>query len=146
MTNEGADASEDGTGRGTPIVVQPLALRGGEGGAELEAGAPGAPYNALRAGGGGASEHSLIAIHENQRGEITTSETMGALKTGGGKPGQGYPAVSQETIVRRLTEMECERAYRATRTAGQTAKPRAPATASLATAWLCPASNGLHDA
>jgi len=82
LTNEGHDASEDGTGRGTPIVVQPLALRGRDGGAELEAGEPGAPYNALRAGDGdgGASRNSLISVKQHA-----------------------------ETIVRRLTEMECER-------------------------------------
>jgi len=34
-----------------------------------------------------------LALHENQRGEVTTSPRAGALKTGGGKPGQGYPAV-----------------------------------------------------
>ncbi len=34
-----------------------------------------------------------LALHENQRGEVTTSGTAGTLKTGGGKPGQGYPAV-----------------------------------------------------
>lgn len=53
---DGFDPSEDGTGRGTPIVA--------------------------------------IAFHENQRGEVTTSKTAGALKIGGGKPGQGYPAVA----------------------------------------------------
>lgn len=54
---EGADASEDGTGRGTPIVV---------------------------------------AWAENSRAEVRyeggDGQTVGALKTGGGKPGQGYPA------------------------------------------------------
>lgn len=105
LTSEGADASEDGTGRGTPIVaiapaltarygkgtdsdasdaiiVQPLALRGRDGGAELEAREPGAPYNALRAGDGdgGSSRQSLIAIHRHA-----------------------------ETSVRRLTPTECER-------------------------------------
>jgi site-specific DNA-cytosine methylase len=34
-----------------------------------------------------------VAVHESQRGELTTSETAGTLKSGGGKPGQGYPAV-----------------------------------------------------
>jgi DNA (cytosine-5)-methyltransferase 1 len=66
---DGFDASEDGTGRGTPIV----------------------------------------AFAENQRGELVTSDTMGALKMGGGKPGQGYPAVQQHMSVRRLTPRECER-------------------------------------
>jgi DNA (cytosine-5)-methyltransferase 1 len=53
LRGEGFDASEDGTGRGTP----------------------------------------LVAIHENQRGEISINDTVGALNKGGGKPGQGYPAV-----------------------------------------------------
>ena len=35
-----------------------------------------------------------VAFHENQRGEVTTNETAGSLKVGGGKPGQGYPAVA----------------------------------------------------
>ncbi len=82
LTNEGHDASEDGTGRGTPIVVTPLALRGREGGSDLEAGQPNAPYNALRAGDGdgGSSRQSLISVERHA-----------------------------ETIVRRLTELECER-------------------------------------
>ena len=69
MTNEGFDASEDGTGRGTPIV----------------------------------------GIAENQQGEVREGETVGALSGGGGKPGQGYQAVREGAIVRRLTELECER-------------------------------------
>lgn len=44
------------------------------------------------------------AFHENQRGELT-----GSLKTGGGKPGQGYPAAIVGAAVRRLTPLECER-------------------------------------
>ena len=54
LTAEGHDASEDGTGRGTPVV----------------------------------------AIPQNQRGEIALSRTMSALSTGGGKPGQGYPLIA----------------------------------------------------
>ncbi len=142
LTSEGHDASEDGTGRGTPIVaehyiVQPLAIRGREGGAELEAGEVGAPANALRSagGGGGGSLYPLVSIRsddtpvsfaENQRGEIREGDTVGALSTGGGKPGQGYQAVRHETIVRRLTELECERlqGYPDGWTEGQTASAR----------------------
>ncbi len=52
---EGCDASEDGTGRGTPV----------------------------------------IAFAENSRGEVrSTGEVLSALSTGGGKPGQGYPAIA----------------------------------------------------
>jgi DNA (cytosine-5)-methyltransferase 1 len=51
----------------------------------------------------------LVAFAENQRGELTTSDTLPSLKVGGGKPGQGYPAVTDGVIVRRLTPLECER-------------------------------------
>lgn len=51
---EGFDASEDGTGRGTPV----------------------------------------IAFSQNSRDEVRVSEVAPALSTGGGKPGQGYPAIA----------------------------------------------------
>ena len=54
LTSEGHDASEDGTGRGTPIV----------------------------------------ALMQNQRGELRTSEVMSQLTCGGGKPGEGCPCVA----------------------------------------------------
>jgi DNA (cytosine-5)-methyltransferase 1 len=41
----------------------------------------------------GQARHA-VAFHENQRGEVSESETAGSLKLGGGKPGQGYPAVA----------------------------------------------------
>ena len=50
------------------------------------------------------------SVHENQRTECRLSEeTAFALTTGGGKPGQGYPAILKDYIVRRLTPLECER-------------------------------------
>ncbi len=125
-----------GGNQGGDYIVQPLAIRGREGGAELEAGEVGAPYNALRAGDGdGGSLYPLVSIRsddtpvsfaENQRGEIREGDTVGALSTGGGKPGQGYQAVRHETIVRRLTELECERlqGYPDGWTEGQTASAR----------------------
>lgn len=71
---EGFDASEDGTGRGQPIVA---------------------------------------AFAENSRGELRyeggDGERTGTLSTGGGKPGQGSPAVQVGMAVRRLTPLECER-------------------------------------
>ena len=97
---------------GVPFTVQPLALRGRDGGAQLEIGEEGAAYNALRAGDGGSSRQSLVAItslHENQQGELSLNSHTGPVSTGGGKPGQGYPAVLESTVVRRLTPLECER-------------------------------------
>jgi len=41
-----------------------------------------------------------VAFHENQRAETTLSDTAGALKVGGGKPGQGYPAVFESRFAR----------------------------------------------
>lgn len=39
------------------------------------------------------------AVSENQRGEIVLTDHMHQLTTGGGKPGQGYPAVLAESWV-----------------------------------------------
>lgn len=43
---------------------------------------------------------TLIAtsFHENQRGEVTENKTVGAIGNGGGKPGQGYPAIITHTL------------------------------------------------
>ena len=127
LTAEGHDASEDGTGRGTPVIafqhtagidMQPSASVP----PTLKAGHDATPSvvyvadatTALDTAQGGPDDNSaqgghLVAFAENQRGELTTSATMPALKIGGGKPGQGYPAVTDGVIVRRLTPLECER-------------------------------------
>ncbi|BBS37872.1 hypothetical protein WP5S18E01_27190 [Enterobacter cloacae] len=53
------------------------------------------------------------AFAENDRGEVRLQngdgQITGALSTGGGKAGQGYPAVITNMVVRRLTPVECER-------------------------------------
>ena len=72
LTAEGFDASEDGTGRGNPIV----------------------------------------AFAENSRAEVRLEggdgQIVGALSTGGGKPGQGTPTIAGSSGVRRLLPVECE--------------------------------------
>lgn len=54
-----------------------------------------------------------ISFAENSRGEIRLERgdglRTGCLSTGGGKPGQGTPAVFTNTGVRRMTPRECER-------------------------------------
>jgi DNA (cytosine-5)-methyltransferase 1 len=50
-----------------------------------------------------------VAFMENQQGAVWESDTAQALNKGGGKPGQGYPAVRTASTVRRLTPRECER-------------------------------------
>ena len=75
------DGSEDGTGRGVPIL--PVCLSSKDHGADATTDLT----PTLR-------QANAVAIHENQRGEITTNQVAGALAGGGGKPGQGYPAVA----------------------------------------------------
>ena len=95
----------DANGGGQMAVA--VALRGRDGGGTAELG--GDIQNALRASQGGGDKPHVLAFHENQRAEITLNDTAGSLKVGGGKPGQGYPAVMASMAVRRLTPVECER-------------------------------------
>ena len=63
----------------------------------------------LRVGGAGAAVMQPKAVSQNQRGEVVTTDYAHQLTTGGGKPGQGYPAAFVGAQVRRLTPVECER-------------------------------------
>jgi len=79
LRSEGFDASEDGTGRGTPLTV-------------VDGAAPDA--DGVRAPDGMAGRvDGAVSFAENQRGEVLAKPIMDSLKVGGGKPGQGYPAV-----------------------------------------------------
>jgi DNA (cytosine-5)-methyltransferase 1 len=100
LRGAGFDASEDGTGRGTPLVpVHAFDARQSD---VIQYGDMTRPLDT--------DGHTMaVAIHENQRGEITTNDTVGALNSGGGKPGQGYAAAMTGMQVRRLTPRECER-------------------------------------
>lgn len=54
--------------------------------------------------------HNVVqGLSENQRAEVRLTDTSRQLTTGGGKPGQGYPAALTPMGVRRLTPRECER-------------------------------------
>ena len=69
---EGFDASEDGTGRGTPLVPVGVALRGREGGATAEL--TGDVMTALRTGGGGGDKpHVLLPLVFDET-QITSAE------------------------------------------------------------------------
>jgi DNA (cytosine-5)-methyltransferase 1 len=93
---EGFDASEDGTGRGTPLV--PVAIQAGA----FRSGS----HSGSHANGG---VMPAVAFMENVRAELRTSHATDALTRGGGKPGQGYAAAMIGSAVRRLTPRECER-------------------------------------
>lgn len=90
LTANGFDASEDGTGRGTPIVPVTFAADDYAAGTfeECNQARP-----LTRSPDRSRAAPLAVAFHENQRHELTVSETAGSLKVGGGKPGQGYPAV-----------------------------------------------------
>lgn len=70
-------------------------------------------------GKGDSAPHVAVAFAENSRAEVRIEggdgQVTGALSTGGGKVGQGYPAVVaniadfRSMAVRRLTPVECER-------------------------------------
>lgn len=119
LRGEGFDASEDGTGRGTPIVpvvtdtlvsngdahsgfrdekgLVPVAIQERAVSENPENGPDGvgcrddgASYT-LEA----RTTTQAVAFAENQKGEVRTSDVASQLNTGGGKPGQGYPAIAQ---------------------------------------------------
>lgn len=132
---EGADASEDGTGRGTPIVafapfdlaqitskINRLDVRYGREAPPLNT--TGQAHAAIAfqptqdATGHDDSSPAVtnshggspaVAFSENQRGEVVLSDYAHQLTAGGGKLGQGYPAAQHGMTVRRLTPTECER-------------------------------------
>jgi DNA (cytosine-5)-methyltransferase 1 len=91
---EGFDASEDGTGRGTPLVpiaygIQAGALRENPDSGPDGVGVQEGHAYTLEA----RAEVQAVAFAQNQRGELRTSDISPQLTTGGGKPGEGYPAV-----------------------------------------------------
>lgn len=105
---DGFDASENGTGRGTPPLT--LAIRGRGNSHNLECRSDGIANAVLTPNGGRAGIGvGAVAFHENQRAETTLNHIAGSPNVRGGKPGQGYPAVQNGMSVRRLTPTECER-------------------------------------
>lgn len=119
LTAEGHDASEDGTGRGTPTVAygfQTRIARNGRGDMADVCHALSAESGETGKGDAAPCVASCVehaAFAENTRGELRLfngdGQITGALSAGGGKPGQGYPSVVSHCKVRRLTPKECER-------------------------------------
>jgi DNA (cytosine-5)-methyltransferase 1 len=87
-----------------PVVAQ------GTIGWDDECNASGEIMGTLQSGGkaSGSRRYGVVAIHENQRGEVREGVVASALAGGGGKPGQGYAAVLAGRP-RRLMPVECER-------------------------------------
>src|SRR4029077_13908691 len=83
LTAEGFDASEDGTGRGTPLI----AGRGPR---------PPADPDGVRAPSGISGRLDVGAVKsimENEKGEVFEADYTQPLGVAGGKAGQGYAAV-----------------------------------------------------
>jgi DNA (cytosine-5)-methyltransferase 1 len=53
--------------------------------------------------------YAVVGVSENQRAELRLTDVSRQITSGGGKPGQGYPAAMVGSLVRRLTPLECER-------------------------------------
>jgi DNA (cytosine-5)-methyltransferase 1 len=101
LRGEGFDASEDGTGRGTPLV--PMTFAWQQGGSMGMATGDDVSIGLIK------SQSPTVAFSENQQGQVWEHDSVQALNKGGGKPGQGYAAIRQSSAVRRLTPRECER-------------------------------------
>lgn len=114
LRGEGFDASEDGTGRGTPIVpVEPFVMmeRGREGGSNLEYRQDGTANAILTPNGGrGGMGVGAVAFDTTQ---ITSKANYSNPQPGDPchplAAGAHAPAIATPWAVRRLTPQECER-------------------------------------
>lgn len=106
LRGEGFDASEDGAGRGAPLVPVSVALRGRDGGAACEVGDDLA-FTLRASHGGGDKPHAMvpIAFPQNLSGTQCASTENLAPAMGAKNP----TAVATSMQVRRLTPRECER-------------------------------------
>lgn len=106
LRDEGFDGSEDGTGRGTPIV--PVAIQAGALRENPNSGPDGVGVQSdlaytLEA----RSEVQAVAFAQNQRDEVRTMDIAGGLTAEPGMKQQTY--VNDAWAVRRLTPVECAR-------------------------------------
>jgi DNA (cytosine-5)-methyltransferase 1 len=97
---EGFDASEDGTGRGTPLV--PVAFAHQQGGSMDLHAARDCALTLQR------NQTQAVAFWQAE-GAVNTADIAYSIATGGGKPGVSYPAIPVNSAVRRLTPRECDR-------------------------------------
>jgi DNA (cytosine-5)-methyltransferase 1 len=132
--NGGKGCSEDGTGRGVPIIAFTAQGHGADTTVDL---APPLRAGSHRHSHANAGVVPAIAFAQNSRGELRLEsghgQLAGALSTGGGKPGQGRPMIAgmaaqpdfvtplrytpkelsasdwSQWRVRRLMPVECER-------------------------------------
>lgn len=104
LCGEGFDASEDGTGHGTPIIAFNWQA-GGNAGSTLDAN--GDRTGCLHAGQVPAVAFSVRGQDEGAQAEVNTDGTANALRTPGG--GSSHQFVNSGPSVRRLSPTEAER-------------------------------------
>jgi DNA (cytosine-5)-methyltransferase 1 len=108
LRGEGFDASEDGTGRGTPLVPVPFDTTQITSAANYSNPKPGDPCHPLAAG----MHPPAIAFQQNSRDEVRLMAGDGAI-TGAlaAEPGSRGTTtfLAAAAAVRRLTPRECER-------------------------------------
>ncbi len=94
---EGADASEDGTGRGVPLVAA-IQERATEANPAASPDGIGVSTDGVAYTLEGRARPQAIAFAENSRSELRLEsgdgQRAGALNAGGGKPGQGVPMIA----------------------------------------------------
>lgn len=114
----GTCGADDNQAQANHLIVQPMAIRGREGGAEVELGNDGDPYFAVRVGNGGA--HNMVSITEKRSTVSTIQNRIPGTNSESCAGGHLVPVQPQagdahidehgkSTTVRRLTELECER-------------------------------------
>ncbi|PDT47309.1 DNA (cytosine-5-)-methyltransferase [Sinorhizobium fredii] len=116
LKGEGFDASEDGTGRGTPIVPMTLAIRGRDGEPDIEWRQDGTSNAILTPNGGragmgvGAIAWSIMPQNSGKDYKARQVEVAQPVMAGGPVGGnQGGDYIQHAWAVRRLTPRECER-------------------------------------
>lgn len=118
LSSEGADASEDGTGRGTPLIASPITASFSKHHGR-SAGKDSYPHNLITApltskqyADNESQESKLIAFSAKDDGRDISgiAPTLRAMSHNQSRPnGGGQIGISSPSGVRRLTPLECER-------------------------------------
>jgi DNA (cytosine-5)-methyltransferase 1 len=99
IRGEGFDASEDGMGRGTPLV--PIAFHGSQD--------PDVSGDVTHPVGRNQGRETCVAFAHNQSGDVFTGNVCGAMGTNQNASGRNTPMVATHYAIRRLIPRECER-------------------------------------
>ncbi len=106
LRGEGFDASEDGTGRGTPLVPVAFDCKGSEAQVDMTGATP--TLRAMGHSGSHANAGGQLAVAFDAQAGVNTGLAIGE-EVAGTLHGCGRAAVAARWAVRRLTPLECER-------------------------------------